>query len=227
MIKRLKEIIYRRYNISFSVSGDDMFIKKLINNSKPGVYVDIGCWDPIKVSNSSYFSLRKWKGICIDPNPELITVYRKIRPNDIFINKVIGSSSGKKIKYYMLESHKSDMNTFDYDFLLKNGLADKIKNVVDIPIIRLDTLLSEYLSENDRIDFFDIDAEGCDLDVISTNDWNKYRPKVVIIESHSSLKNDLNSEVSKFLETKKYLLVGKTINHGDSGNLFFLDNNCK
>lgn len=76
MLKKIKEIIrrkiYKRYNISFSQGGgDDIQLYKLLKATNPGVYVDIGCWHPVKASNTYFFNLRGWKGICIDPNPEL------------------------------------------------------------------------------------------------------------------------------------------------------------
>ena len=61
MIEKLKRLIRKRYNISFSKSGDDIQLKKLINNDTPGVYVDIGCWHPIKASNTYFFILEKGK----------------------------------------------------------------------------------------------------------------------------------------------------------------------
>ena len=48
MIYKIKQFIRGRYNISFSKSGDDIQLMKLINQTHPGAYVDVGCWDPIK-----------------------------------------------------------------------------------------------------------------------------------------------------------------------------------
>ena len=113
MLHKLKEIIYRRYRISFSNSGDDIQLLKLIGSSRPGFYLDIGCWDPIRHSNSYFFYLRGWRGICVDANPSMQPKFNKFRPNDIFINKGVGDSSKKTLDYYKLDDLKSDMNTFD------------------------------------------------------------------------------------------------------------------
>lgn len=34
----------------------------------------------------------------------------------------------------------------------------------------------------DVIDFMSVDVEGLDFEVLSSNNWNKYRPKVIITE---------------------------------------------
>ena len=74
------------------------------------------------------------------------------------------------------------------------------------------------------MDFFDIDVEGFDLEVLKTNDWKKYRPKVIVIESDSPLKEDITSEIVNYLEAVNYKLIGKSIINGDLGNLFLIDN---
>ena len=221
----LRELIYRRYNISFSKSGDDIQLMKLINNRTPGTFVDIGCWHPVKASNSYYFSLREWKGICIDPNPELHSLYKKIRPKDQFINCAIGQ--GKAMNYYALSEANSSMNSLDYDFIKSHGLEHDIQSCTEVPLRPLEEILNERLSDACRLDFFDVDVEGFDLEVLKTNNWNRFRPKVILIESAVSIKDDLDSEISLYLASVNYRLIGKSIINNDLGNLFFIDNTSK
>ena len=221
MLDIFKRIIRKRYNISFSKSGDDIQLMKLINNNNPGAYVDIGCWHPIKASNTYFFSLRKWKGICIDPNPDLKKLYTKFRPDDHFINVGIGPTN-TNLQYYMLE--ESSMNTFSLEFIKKHQLESKIIKTVDIPLYSLKDILDENLCENDRLDFFDVDAEGYDLEILKTNDWQKYRPKIIVIESDLSLKEDIESQIVSYLEQQNYRLLGKSIINNNLGNLFLITN---
>lgn len=221
MKNRIREFIYNRYNISFSKSGDDIQLMKLINNSVPGAYVDIGCWHPVKASNSYYFYVRGWKGICIDPNPELKVLYDKFRPKDNFINAGIGYS-GNALEYFMLE--ESSMNTFSEEFIKKHQLESKILKKIDVPFYSLKEILDVNLDEKDRLDFFDIDVEGLDLEVLKTNDWDIYRPKIIVIESDISFQNDICSDIVKYLELQNYRLIGKSIINGDLGNLFLISN---
>jgi FkbM family methyltransferase len=223
MKNKIKELIFKRFNVSFSKSGEDIQLNKLIGSTSPGVYVDIGCWHPIKASNTYYFYLRGWKGLCIDPNPELEILYKKFRPKDNFINCAIGGDL-QSYKYYMLEDQYSSMNTLDFNFIKKHDLVDRIKKTIDVPAFSLKKILDGNINENDRLDFFDIDVEGFDLEVLKTNDWVKYRPKIVVIETDLSLKDDLSSEIVNYLESKEYRLIGKSIIIGDLGNLFLIDN---
>jgi FkbM family methyltransferase len=221
ILDQLKRIIRRRYNISFSKSGDDIQLMKLINNYTPGVYVDIGCWHPIKASNTYYFHLRKWKGICIDPNPELKELYEKFRPSDDFVNVGIGNSTSSMF-YYMLE--ESSMNTFSYEFIQKHNLESKIIKKVEVPMFTLKEILDLRLKKEDRLDFFDVDAEGFDLEILKTNDWDTYRPKIIVVESDDFLQKDITSDIVHYLQKQNYSLLGKSIINGNLGNLFLVSN---
>ena len=223
MIKdKIREFIYKRYTISFSKSGDDIQLMKLIKNSSPGLYVDIGSWHPVKASNSYFFHLRGWKGICIDPNPEMIDLYAKLRPTDIFLNCAVGDSV-QNLNYYMLTDNYSSMNTLDYNFIVSHKLENEVKEVKNIPVYNLKTLLEQHVNSNDRLDFFDIDVEGYDLEVLKTNDWDKFRPKIIIIETDIAIQDDINSPVTQYLARQKYRLLGKSIIDQNLGNLFFID----
>jgi FkbM family methyltransferase len=226
--KSLKSIIEKllkinkRFKVSFSKSGDDILLNKLINETTPGVYLDVGSWEPKQYSNTYFFYLRNWKGICVDPNPELVKKYKKIRPKDSFVNIAIGDSKDK-IDYYLLDDEYSSMNSFDLEFIKKHKIEDQIKEILKIPTISIEALLDKELSLGDRLDFFDIDVEGHDLKVLKTNNWQKYRPKIVVVESDMSIVQDLNSELTTYLDSVGYKLIGKTIISQDLGNLFFMN----
>jgi|LakMenE01Jun11ns_1017448.scaffolds.fasta_scaffold9948728_5 FkbM family methyltransferase len=228
MINFLKEYIrakiYKRYNISFSKSGEDIQLKQLLKVNRKGVYVDIGCWDPVKASNSYYFHLRGWKGICIDPNPKMKELFEKKRKTDIFVNKAIGTND-EILTYYLLEDQYSSMNTLDYSFIQQHHLEDKIVEKKEVQTISLKSVLEQHISPGERIDFLDIDVEGFDLMVLASNDWEKFRPKVILIETDQSLSNDISSEITLFLSNHQYALIGKSVINGNLGNLFYIDKN--
>ena len=217
----LNDLLGAKLNISFARSGDDVQLMKLINNSKPGVYVDIGSWHPKIASNTYYFYLRNWKGICVDPNPKLKEEYNSLRPKDIFINAGVGTEAGN-LEYYMFS--ESSMNTFSLDFIQKNKLESKIVNTLKVPVLSLKEILDKYISPSDRLDFFDIDVEGFDLDVLKSNDWELYKPKIIVIESDLSIEMDIESDIVTYLKSVNYRLLGKSIIKGNLGNLFLIKN---
>lgn len=216
-----KKKLFRKLNVSFSKAGDDIQLMKFINRSAPGAYVDIGCWDPVRSSNTYYFHLRGWQGICIDPNPQLAAVYKAQRPGDLFVNAAIGTEAGA-LSYYMLEKGYDSMNTLDRDFIRKHGLEDKVEHTLEVPVRTLASVLEEHLDPGARLDFFDVDVEGFDLEVLKSNDWNRFRPGIIVSETDHPLEADLHSDMTRYLADQGYGLAGKSVINGDLGNLFYV-----
>ena len=216
----LKELIYRRYRISFSKSGEDLLLSKILQNFKSGTYVDIGCWDPIKASNTYYFYLRGYKGICIDPNPQLKDGFSKYRKSDKLITCGVGLDNSV-LDYYMIK-HDGSMNTFDPKFIEENNLQNSVEKILKIPIRPLEEILREECVPKQELLFFDIDVEGYDLQVLQSNDWDHFKPYAVMVESTLSVKEDMESEINGFLEEKGYKILAKTVINKDLGNLIFL-----
>ena len=80
---------------SFSHDGEDLILIKYLSNLKNGNYIDIGSHQPVNGSNTFFFYLKGWKGICIDPLPNLKYKYSLIRRRDKFINAGLITSRKK------------------------------------------------------------------------------------------------------------------------------------
>jgi hypothetical protein len=74
--------------------------------------------------------------------------------------------------------------------------------------LRLEDVLDKYLPRHKEIDFITIDVEGFDLEVLESNNWNKYKPKYILIENYNN-KIDLltKSPIHILLTQNGYKLV--------------------
>jgi hypothetical protein len=82
---------------------------------------------------------------------------------------------------------------------------------VKIECFPLSELLNNYLPPNQNISFLTIDVEGYDLQVLQSNDWKKYRPQYVIIESYETFIEDvIKSEIYNYICKQGYRLVSKS-----------------
>ena len=190
----------RSVNMFFSQTGEDILINGLLQNKSKGFYVDVGAFDPIKFSNTYGFYIKGWHGINIDPNPESIKKFNKARPNDTNLNVGI-SDVPAKLNYYKFE--EGVFNTFS------KNVADSYNNfytVESINVNRLDNILDKYLPKRQQIDLMNIDTEGFDLKVLKSNNWNKYRPRVIAIEFSEN-----DNSIENFLENNGYIPKCNTI----------------
>jgi hypothetical protein len=78
----------------------------------------------------------------------------------------------------------------------------------------LSEILSGYLTANQKIDFLSVDVEGFDLQVLRSNDWEKYRPAYILVEcmSKESFEEIVSDETYKYLISQGYSFFAKTVN---------------
>lgn len=212
--------------LSTSHCGEDRILKYLLKKKKTGFYVDVGAFHPINSSNTYIFHKDGWKGINIDAFPNSMDVFNEMRPNDINLEIGIGEKN-EIINYYKIGSKHHQMNGFNPNFqenLFSDFNIDK-NEVEKIPVrvYTLKNIFEKYLPKNQNIDFMTIDVEGYEDKILISNDWNKYRPSIVMVENHKPLSDELfNISEIKIMRTNNYSLAFKTPNE-----LIFVDNKRK
>ena len=95
-------IYIRNFKFFFNNSqfGEDKKILKLFKDNKEGIYLDLGCFHPIRQNNTYLFHKRGWKGINIDLNPLTIELFNFMRPNDINICAAVSNKKGFKNLFF-------------------------------------------------------------------------------------------------------------------------------
>ena len=82
-----------------------------------------------------------------------------------------------------------------------------ITSKAQIQTYSLEEILDKYLPSNIEIDFLDVDVEGFDYQVLSSNNWNKYRPKLVLAEqTGTSIEENLSTEIGLLMSQNGYRL---------------------
>lgn len=200
-------IINQNIKKSYSMLGEDLIIDKLLKNKKRGFYIDIGANDPVRFNNTKRFYDRGWRGINIEPNELIFERLKNQRPKDINLNIGILSEK-KKIKFYNMNIDA--LSTFSHEqakeYVTQNF---KILTVKNVATERLDSIFSRYV-KNKEIDFISIDTEGYDTEVLKSNDWKKWRPKLICVEIPIG-HDEHNKEKDNFLKSIKYKKVYENV----------------
>lgn len=206
--------------ISYSQEGEDLLLHRIFEGKKTGFYVDVGAHHPRRFSNTHIFYKSGWRGINIEPNPVAVARFTRERKGDINLQFGVGSQRGDLLYY---EFDDPALNTFD------EKLADERESTTSYRLIatqiiridRLDVLLEAYVPQGVTIDFLTVDVEGMDLDVLKSNDWNKFRPRCVlteILDTPLTLESLAGSPTIAYMQQQGYRLLAKTYN-----SFFFLD----
>ena len=204
----LRKLIKFKVKFFFSQAGEDITLSILLDEipDEDIYYVDVGCNDPIRDSNTFLFYLNGGSGICIDGNRELIKKYKKIRPNDIALCNLV-SDKAEEVTFYVC--YKNQVSTVSKEMMENRSHRWPVKEKLKMTTSTLNDILRENLPNGQKIHLLSIDVEGYDFKVLKSIDLNQYQPMVIIIELlQSKLSTDFleKNEIVSYLSSYGYEL---------------------
>jgi FkbM family methyltransferase len=197
----------------YSQEGEDLVVARVLDDKPNGFYVDVGAHHPTRHSNTYLFYRRGWRGINIDAAPGSMDEFKRLRPRDINIESLVGLETVPQ-RFYIF--NEPALNTASKELAKERHTQNpqyRVEREVDLNPRSLVALLDEFLPRGQTIDFMSIDVEGLDLDVLRSNDWDRYHPNLLLVEL---LNTDLASigqhEITLFLRSKNYRPTAKLYN---------------
>ncbi len=220
LLKRLKFVFFDDYAFkSYSQEGEDMILRRIFENQKTGFYVDVGAHHPKRFSNTHYFYDQGWRGINIDALPGSMRLFQEIRHRDINLEMAV-SDKKETLTFYVF--NEPALSGFS-EILAKKRASKGNYHIIDqhqVTTEPLRDILNAYLPKGQCIDFLSVDAEGFDLRVLKSNDWEKYRPRAVLVEAlETSLHEIMVTELYRLMNSVGYIFFAKSFN-----TVFFLEN---
>jgi hypothetical protein len=199
------------YSLSSSQTGEDMIIRSVLGSVSRGFYVDIGAYHPVGISNTYHFYLRGWRGLNVDANPLAKRLFDWVRPRDINVQACVDVEGGVEKDYYMFD--RPALNTIT-PAGVKAGIEEHGTRPVKSIRLRtrtLNDLLDEYVAPAQPIHLLSIDVEGLDHALLTSLNFDKYRPWVLCFEDKAAHQSGLvKTETMRFLEGRGYVVVGVT-----------------
>jgi FkbM family methyltransferase len=194
------QLDWKTLRFSYAQFGEDIIAEALLPEAQ-GFYVEAGAFHPVQISNTYLFYRKGWRGIAIDPNPRVARLFRQRRPEDVMVQCAVGEKEGTAKFEIMGTGGETDR-------LQGAGAADEVAKkplrTIEVQCRRLDSILNEHLPAGRKIDFLSVDCEGHDLSVLRSNDWTKYRPRVIAVEDWEP---EEKSAICAFLRERGYKLV--------------------
>lgn len=191
----------------YSQEGEDIILARIFSNQLNGFFVDVGAHHPTRFSNTYWAYRRGWNGINIEAAPGAKKLFDRIRPRDINLEVCVAESTGD-LDFYLFP--ESALNTSG---IQRKGAIERLfsseSRTVKISSERLEVLLTKHLPKNvAAIDFMSIDVEGSELAVLRSNDWERFRPRVIVVEVlGKNLDSVMDSEEMRFLTDLEYVPV--------------------
>lgn len=204
---------------AYSQEGEDLLLKRIFQDQPQGFYIDVGAHHPITYSNTHLLYRRGWRGVNIDAMPGSMAVFREIRPLDINIECGVSDEEGELTYFCYLHP---ELNTFDphtVEVFRKHDLHPSETHRIQVR--PLTSILAEVMPDSPPpLDLMTIDVEGFEIKVLNSHNWDRFRPKVLVVERHvTTARAALSGDLATYFQSKGYELIAKTLN-----SLFYGDN---
>ena len=225
-------ILYKKITtlkISYSFGGIDSLVANIFKDKETGIYVDVGCSHPVKNNNTYLLHKKGWRGTNIDLDVKNIELFNYARPKDNNIKAAISDIDSEVDLYFYHD--KSPINTLSRE--ISNYQNAKVTKTIKVKTIPLNNILNNSPFFSFPIDFLSIDVEGLEYKVLKNFDFEKYKPKVIVVEfldltlpkleiKNLKIENVINSDIYKLLVLKGYTLANWL--HSD---LVFINNSFR
>jgi len=214
LIARVKRRIVRKKFRPSSSELDSKLEKYL--NFRDGFFIEAGANDGYSQSNTYFLETEKgWTGLLVEGIPALYKKCRKLRNRSKVYNCAL---VGNDFQLPTIKMHFANLMSV-VDGALKTE-EEKIAHIndgikvqklrgsysIEVKARTLESILDD-LPECPVIDFFSLDVEGFELDVLKGLNLDKYRPRYILVEARYF------DEVNSFLLSKDYELLEKLSCH--------------
>ena len=201
-----------KHRLTFAANYLDLLIDKLL--PKPGFYVELGANDGISQSQTKFLEVYcGWRGVLIEPTPEIYRMLRKNRSStNYFENSACVSFDFPNQEMPMLYSDLMTISLEGQNDIInrqlhaQEGVKHLLRGVENYEYMAPATTLNQILMSSDApsvIDLLSLDVEGSELEVLQGIEFNRYKFRLIFIETRSI------QEVEHFLNVKGYSLLGQ------------------
>lgn len=160
-----------------------IIVDEYFHDMRDGFFIETGSCDGIFQSNTFYLETElNWSGLLIEPNPNYV--------KECIVNR----PKSKVYECALVSFDFKDDHTVLYSIASKGAMGTVEDrgmwiNETETPVIHqkiavrtLTSILDEIQPK--EIDFFSLDVEGYEINVLQGLDFEKYKPKIIVIECH-------------------------------------------
>jgi len=186
--------------ISYSIHHEDVLLNRVFGSRDSGFFVDVGAAHPVFENDTKALSDRGWTGINIEPNSAFYRDLVAQRPSDRNLNVAVSDKPGLITFHEVVGTGLSTCDPDEAKRAIDRGFEVVQYEVESLPLSQI----LEYSSPH-QIDLLKIDVEGFELKVLASNDWERFRPGLIMAEAtfpESPVRRP--DHVTPFLEEQGY-----------------------
>jgi FkbM family methyltransferase len=205
-----------------ALHGIDLRLAELFPQ-RAGWFIEAGANDGFAQSNTYYLErFRGWRGLLIEPEPELAAACQRRRPRSRVVQCALGSPelAGQtvELRFAGLMSNIAGSlgDAVQERERAAHGLAIQglpvEEKAVGVPIRTLTDVL-EKAGAPEEIDLLSLDVEGYEVEALKGLDLRRYAPRAICVEVRSEHLPEVRELLGKYYDLKEVLHEG--VQHGD------------
>jgi FkbM family methyltransferase len=199
LLSRVRRGLAPSAQCSFSQNGEDLIARFAFNALKVAAptYLDIGAHHPTYFNNTRLFYDDGARGVNVEPDPELFQAFELERQRDTNLNVGVGEQAGERAFYVMSSRTLNTFSEQDARNVEREGKV-RIERVVTLPVVPVNTLMATHYPNG--VDFLSLDVEGMDLAILRSFDFDRYRPKLVCVETITYSERRAGKKIAEIAE---------------------------
>ena len=168
--------------VYFSQEKQDVFVDQYFNKTRNKIFLEVGAVDGVTLSNTLFLERhRNWTGLLIEPNKDfyrkLATVHRKA----YCINSCLSLDNSIGIAKFKPAGMIGGVET-GYTETMKRRANSEFPGTASVEVFCMPLGLILAALEMYHIDFFSLDVEGAELQILKTIPFDKIKIDLFFIE---------------------------------------------
>jgi FkbM family methyltransferase len=181
-IKKFMSFYAEFFRLSRSQWSQDIFVMYSTNMKTKGSYLEIGAADGLTHSNT--LALRDhlgWSGVLVEPDTDMFRVLKAARGHtDTVINAAI-APDGKPGHAHLRRAGQLSSLVGHEGTDRHAEMRMQQHEIMEIPTIDL----TGILKERPQLDYFSLDVEGAELEIIRSIKWEDVDPPLLVTVEHN------------------------------------------